>query len=60
MILSKTELIELTGKKRPKTQKVELVALGIPFKERTDGTLVVYHVHAYPTVPQPTEPRLYL
>lgn len=41
MILTDKELERLTGRKRPSAQKRELVALGIPFRVRTDGSIVV-------------------
>jgi len=57
MILSEAQIRELTGRKRCDAQKRQLVQLGIPFKERTDGSLVVYSVHAYPTAPAMYEPE---
>lgn len=42
MILSHKEICELTNKRRFKAQARELVALGIPHKLRTDGSIVVY------------------
>lgn len=41
MILSHDELVELTGKQRQSAQRQVLLALGIPFKIRPDGSLVV-------------------
>lgn len=40
--LSPEELEELTEKKRPSAQARQLHALGIPYKPRDSGTLVVY------------------
>lgn len=39
--LSDEELQELTGKERPAAQARALKALGVPYKPRPDGTLVV-------------------
>lgn len=41
MLLSVDELVELTGKTRRGAQGDVLRALGIPFKARPDGSLVV-------------------
>lgn len=62
MILSEQQIRELTSRKRHDAQKRQLTQLGIPYKERTDGTLVVYAVHAYPvaSVAFESEPSLHL
>ena len=57
MILSEAQIRELTHRKRVDAQKRELAKLGIPCKERTDGTLVVYSVHAYPPTAVAFEPE---
>jgi hypothetical protein len=44
MVLNRSELMALTGKKYASHQARELEHLGIPFKRRTDGTLVVLRV----------------
>lgn len=41
MFLTASELEELTHRKYPAWQARELTKLGIPFRRRTDGTLVV-------------------
>lgn len=41
MILSDAEVAVLTGRQRRPAQKKQLRALGVPFRERTDGTIVV-------------------
>ena len=44
MFLTPDELAELTGKKRRSAQSVELRALKIPFRTRSDGSIVVLRV----------------
>ena len=61
MILSPDELVALTGKKYAASQARELEHLGIPFKARRDGSLVVLRIHVEGTqdVPPPRrEPRV--
>lgn len=41
MLLSPRELVELTGKTRVATQRLELQAMGIPFRLRRDGSIAV-------------------
>ncbi len=41
LILDKKELEELTGKIRPSAQARELNAMGIDFRQRRDGSIVV-------------------
>ena len=41
MILTADELAELTARRRPAAQARELDRLGIPYRRRTDGSLVV-------------------
>ena len=41
MILSTRELLELTARRRPGAQAAVLEALGIPYRTRPDGSLVV-------------------
>jgi hypothetical protein len=48
MILTPDEIARFTGKSRSAAQARELEYLGVPFKRRRDGTLVVYRVHAEP------------
>jgi len=65
VILSPDELIEITGKSRPKAQAAVLAALGIPAKSRPDGSLVVLRVaaqvalgHHEATAPREQRPQL--
>lgn len=44
MFLTPDELAELTGKTRRGAQSAELHALGIPFRTRRDGSIVVLRV----------------
>jgi len=44
--LSAQELIELTSRRRPRWQAKQLSHMGIPYRERTDGTLAVLRIHA--------------
>lgn len=41
LVLSEQELTELTGRIRPSAQARQLRALGIDFRQRTDGSIVV-------------------
>lgn len=45
MILTPGEIEALTGRDRPGWQARELEHLGIPFRRRTDGSLVVLRIH---------------
>lgn len=49
MNLTADELAVLTGKSKPSAQARELEHLGIPFKPRRDGTLVVLRIHVETT-----------
>lgn len=61
MILTAEELAVLTGRKRPGYQARQLDHLGIPYRRRTDGTLVVLRIHVeQPHHAKPREPRLRL
>lgn len=44
MYLTGDELAELTARKRRRAQAEELRALGIPFRTRRDGSIVVLRV----------------
>lgn len=44
MILSPDDLVELTGKAKPRSQATVLDALGIPHRQRPDRSLVVLRV----------------
>lgn len=41
MILAPDDLATLTGRQRPRAQRDVLDALGVPYKARPDGSLVV-------------------
>lgn len=41
MILSPDDIATLTGRQRPRAQRGVLEALGVPYKVRPDGSLVV-------------------
>lgn len=45
MFLSDTELTDLTKRKRAKAQQRQLNAMGIQYKVRADGSLVVLQAH---------------
>lgn len=62
MILSNDELVEITGKHRASAQAKELEALGIPFRRRTDGKVIVFSewINAAPKEIRPRSPRLCL
>lgn len=62
MFLKESEIRELTGKERPSAQIRELEHLGIPYRQRRDGSLVVVRLHAegVPDGSIRREPRLRL
>lgn len=45
IVLSTEDLVALTKKEKPTYQAKQLVHLGIPYKARTDGSLVVLRAH---------------
>jgi hypothetical protein len=45
MFLSKDQLYELTGRRRPKAQARALSLMGIPYRRRPDGSPVVLRIH---------------
>ena len=45
MFLSKDELVQLTGRRRPKAQARALTRMGIPHRRRPDGSPVVLRIH---------------
>ena len=61
MILSPDTLRELTGKQKSPAQARVLDALGIPYRRRPDGSIVVFEadIHA-PTQNRSTSPKLRL
>jgi len=48
IVLSEDEIRAITKKVRPSAQKRVLEALGIEYKPRPDGTLIVYRFHVEP------------
>lgn len=44
--LTQTELCELTGKLRSAAQARELDVMGVPYRQRRDGSIAVLRVHA--------------
>lgn len=46
MFLTQDEIVELTGKRRRESQRQVLNALGVVYKVRPDGSLVVARAHA--------------
>lgn len=55
MFLSPDEIEALTDRHRPGWQARQLDHLGIPYRRRTDGTLVVLRIHV--ETPQDSRPR---
>ncbi|WP_343722112.1 DUF4224 domain-containing protein [Herbaspirillum seropedicae] len=45
MFLNDTEIESLTKRKRTKAQQKQLNAMGIQYKVRADGSLVILHAH---------------
>jgi hypothetical protein len=62
VILAPAEISELTGKVRLSAQVRVLDALGIPYRRRPDGTIVVFResVSHAPAKERQTPPRLRL
>jgi hypothetical protein len=62
LCLSADDLHDLTGKERPTAQARVLQAMGIPYRARPDGTLVVLRIHVEYETPQkePAPPALRL
>ncbi|MFN8758693.1 MAG: DUF4224 domain-containing protein [Tagaea sp.] len=60
--LDDDELYRLTRKKRRSAQIRVLLALGVPYKQRPDGSLVVFKSQPHATTPeaQPRAPALRL
>ncbi|MFT3804972.1 MAG: DUF4224 domain-containing protein [Burkholderiaceae bacterium] len=54
VILSDEQIVELTRRKRRSSQQQQLRALGIPFRLRTDGSIVVFE---HDLVPQAQKAR---
>lgn len=51
LCLTLDEVIELTGKQRPTAQARELDSLGIPYRRRQDGSLLLFRAD----IPNATE-----
>jgi hypothetical protein len=62
VILTDQELVELTRRKRPGAQRRVLVALGVAFGQRPDGSIVVFRrdVEGPKAEPLKPEPQLRL
>lgn len=61
VILSAAEIEDLTHKSRPGWQARELDHLGIPYRRRSDGSLIVLRIHVEGTQDTPRrEPQLRL
>jgi hypothetical protein len=62
MILTRDEIVELTGKQRLPAQVRVLDALAVPYRRRPDGTIVIFReaIHHAPPQDRPTSPRLRL
>ena len=59
MFLTATELRDLTGKRRNDAQERELRHLGIPYRRRKDGTLIVIRTDLHTAlIGQPKGPSL--
>lgn len=61
MILSNLELIELTRRVKYASQAKQLSAMSIPYRKRTDGSLVVFKEDLHATTKErQASPRLHL
>jgi hypothetical protein len=61
MFLTEEELIELSGRRRHGYQRRQLDHLGIPYRVRTDGSLIVLRIHVEVAHdPKPKAPRVRL
>lgn len=64
MFLTIEEIQQLTNRIRSDGQRRELDHMGIPYKVRRDGSLVVLRIHVegpdVRTPPEPPEPQMYL
>lgn len=60
MFLTDKELVELTGKVRTKAQIKVLDFMGIPYKTRPDGSIVVLRQYLAPQEKESPSPRLRL
>lgn len=62
LALTPEELVEVTGRVRHKAQAQALSEMGIPYRVRPDGTLLVLRVHVLyeTTEDRPPSPQLRL
>jgi hypothetical protein len=60
MFLTDSEITQLTGRTRHKAQAKVLDFMGIPYKSRPDGSLVVLRFNLAPSEEKPSSPRLRL
>jgi hypothetical protein len=62
MILTDEELLELTGRHRWSAQARVLEAIGVPYRRRPDGKIIVFRndLNAPPKENRPRSPRLCL
>jgi hypothetical protein len=64
LTLTHEEIVEITGKKRPRSQREELRQIGIPFRLRSDGSPIVLRAVVEmelgyaPKETRPASPRL--
>jgi hypothetical protein len=58
IVLSEDEVVELTGKRRASAQARVLDFMGIPYRPRPDGSLVVLRIHVETTDGRPPDARL--
>ena len=58
--LSEAELVKMTGKTKPSAQARELDAMGVPYRRRLDGKLIVGRAALErPSVPVEPEPFVF-
>lgn len=63
LILSPDELQEITGKRQPTAVARVLDAIGVPYRRRPNGTIVVFREELIPHAPaqnRPPPPKLRL
>lgn len=62
MILTESELVELTGRQKCSAQARVLDAIGVPYRRRPDGKIIVFrsHIDAPPKESRVRMPRLRL
>lgn len=57
MILAESEIVEITGKCRWSAQAKELEHMGIPYRRRTDGKVIVFKEEITNAKAEKTRPR---